>query len=89
MVKNALLLGEQEDLNDEPQNTSREYKCADRVYDFISVLISTSDFVTDVLVVLDFYENGRSAFFWSGIGVFSNVMSCSLFLEQILFFVLC
>ena len=42
------------------------------VYDITAVVISTSDFITDALVVADFYEKDRMEYFWASIIVFSN-----------------
>ena len=47
-------------------------KYADIGYDVIALTISTSDFITDALVVADFYNKGRMVFFWISIVVFSN-----------------
>jgi hypothetical protein len=41
----------------------------DQFYDWTAALISISDFVTDVIVVADFYEAGKMSFFYAGLGM--------------------
>ena len=52
-------------------NSTNIYQCLNKFYDVATAVLSCIDLVTDVLVMIDYYNKGYSAFFYISLIVIS------------------